>query len=130
MEAFRRSRRRLLRRVAYLVAGGLLLGRYLLPRGRAGGRTLSVPKAEIPANGALVYREARLAVIREGDRIYALSLVCTHLGCTLTVTGRELVCPCHGSAFDRQGRVLAGPAARPLDRYPLEDRGDAVTVTL
>jgi Rieske Fe-S protein len=53
-----------------------------------------------------------------------LNLVCTHLGCTVNVTPKELICPCHGSSFDRQGKVLKGPAVRPLLRYTVETRGD------
>ena len=47
-----------------------------------------------------------------------LSSVCTHLGCVVDVEGRHLVCPCHGSTYDREGRVLGGPATRPLTRLP------------
>ncbi|GAB4297277.1 MAG: hypothetical protein Fur0034_07140 [Desulfuromonadia bacterium] len=49
----------------------------------------------------------------------ALSLVCTHLGCTVSVGEGEMVCPCHGSRFDREGGVLSGPAASPLGRLPV-----------
>ncbi len=48
--------------------------------------------------------------MRDDSGFYALSLVCTHLGCTVTVTEDDLACPCHGSRFDRQGKVLKGPA--------------------
>ena len=46
-----------------------------------------------------------------------LSPICTHRGCTVDVKGASLVCPCHGSTYDREGRVLRGPAERPLERY-------------
>ena len=41
--------------------------------------------------------------------------VCTHLGCTVNHVGSGYKCPCHGSVFDEQGRVLSGPAPRALD---------------
>lgn len=47
----------------------------------------------------------------------ALSSQCTHRGCTLDAEATRLVCPCHGSAFGRDGAVLRGPAERPLPRY-------------
>lgn len=58
----------------------------------------------------------------------ALSPVCTHQGCIVNIQGAELVCPCHASAFDREGRVLRGPAERPLRRLPatLTAEGDLV----
>lgn len=48
----------------------------------------------------------------------ALSPICTHLGCTVEIQGSRIVCPCHGSTYDREGRVLQGPAERALMRYP------------
>lgn len=55
-------------------------------------------------------------VVRLQEGFYALSAVCTHLGC-LSVWKPEtgtIACPCHGSSFQRDGRVIAGPAPRPL----------------
>jgi Rieske Fe-S protein len=49
--------------------------------------------------------------------VTALSSACTHLGCTVEAETTRLVCPCHGSTFDRAGRVLRGPAERALVRY-------------
>ncbi len=46
-----------------------------------------------------------------------LSPICSHRGCTVDIKGPSLVCPCHGSTYDREGRVLRGPAERPLDRF-------------
>lgn len=60
-----------------------------------------------------------LIVLALGAGEYAvLSPVCTHRRCLVEVTGPRLVCPCHGSEFDRAGAVLVGPAERPLRRYP------------
>jgi Rieske Fe-S protein len=87
-----------------------------------------VPEADVPEDGALVFREARVAVVREGGEPYALRLVCTHLGCTLSVGPRDIECPCHGSRFDRSGKVLQGPATRGLDRLRVERRGDRLVI--
>lgn len=46
-----------------------------------------------------------------------LSPICTHKGCTVDIAGALLVCPCHGSTYNRQGKVLEGPAPLPLARY-------------
>ncbi len=53
----------------------------------------------------------------EGGQFAVLSPICTHLQCTVNVDGAQLLCPCHGSTYDRTGRVLRGPAERPLRRY-------------
>jgi len=53
----------------------------------------------------------------EAGAFSVVSSVCTHLQCTVNIDGASLVCPCHGSTYDREGRVLRGPAERPLTRY-------------
>ena len=68
-----------------------------------------------------------ILVLAQADGSYlALSSECTHLKCTVELEGDRIQCPCHGSAFDRDGRVLAGPAERPLNRYPSRLREDGV----
>lgn len=106
-----------------------LLWRYLTPRAVRQRRVaLRVARSEIPSQGALVYRAERVALLREGETVHALGLVCTHLGCTVNVTADGLACPCHGSRFDRQGRVLQGPADRPLKRLELVEVGGMLEV--
>lgn len=58
----------------------------------------------------------------------ALSPICTHRGCTVEVQNDRLVCPCHGSTYDREGRVLRGPAQRALTRYPVTRMGDDLVI--
>ena len=50
---------------------------------------------------------------------------CTHLGCAYhwDDARREFVCPCHNSRFGLDGKVLTGPAPRPLDRYETKIQG-------
>jgi cytochrome b6-f complex iron-sulfur subunit len=55
-------------------------------------------------------------IVRSTEGFYALSAVCSHLGC-LTVWKPEsgtIACPCHGSTFQRDGSIIAGPAPKPL----------------
>lgn len=54
----------------------------------------------------------------EDDEYVAVSPICTHLGCTVDVAGAQLICPCHGSTYDRSGRVLRGPAEEALRQFP------------
>ena len=60
----------------------------------------------------------------------AVSPICTHRGCTVDVNGARLVCPCHGSTYDRAGLVLRGPAERPLTRYAVTRAGDELVLHL
>lgn len=103
--------------------------RFFVPRKAKREALLRVSKAELPANGALVYRESRITLVREGGDIIALSLVCPHLGCTVSVTPTEMVCPCHGSRFNRKGVLLSGPATESLAQLALESEGEYLVVT-
>jgi menaquinol-cytochrome c reductase iron-sulfur subunit len=70
-----------------------------------------------------VTEKAAAWVVKTGEeKVVAYSPVCTHLGCAVNWdTGKKnFVCPCHASSFDANGRVLAGPAPRPLDRYDVK----------
>jgi Rieske Fe-S protein len=61
-----------------------------------------------------------------GDRFAALSPICPHRGCVVEIADARLVCPCHGSTYDREGQVVRGPAQRPLTRYPADLTSDGV----
>lgn len=62
------------------------------------------------------------------DVIYALSTVCTHLGCTPNWLDGEkkFKCPCHGSGFKISGVNFEGPAPRPLERYAIRQTDDGL----
>lgn len=64
-------------------------------------------------------------VINRGEQegLIALSKRCTHLGCIVQLKGNELFCPCHGARFNLEGKVIAGPAPRPLPKYMLKVLG-------
>ncbi len=61
-------------------------------------------------------KEKKAYVIGTSNGVYALSAVCTHLGCITRYKSDEklIACPCHGSRFDLEGNVTNGPAPRPL----------------
>ena len=63
----------------------------------------------------------RVWIIREAEGFYALSAICTHLGCTPRWLSAEykFKCPCHGSGFRRSGINFEGPAPRPLERLKI-----------
>ena len=131
MENVPQSRRKFITTLALACASLGLLWRYLTPPALRRRKVRArAPKADVPVEGALLFSQERLALLREGDTVYALDLVCTHLGCTVTVTGSGLSCPCHGSRFDRQGKVLQGPADRPLSRLKVEEHTGMIEVVL
>jgi menaquinol-cytochrome c reductase iron-sulfur subunit len=53
------------------------------------------------------------------NSVVAFNPACTHLACPYhwDASADHFICPCHASAFSIDGKVLAGPAPRPLDRY-------------
>lgn len=64
-------------------------------------------------------QSAKVFVKRDPDGLRAMSAVCTHLGCTVRQEGQGFVCPCHGSRYDADGRVVSGPAPAALSFYKL-----------
>jgi cytochrome b6-f complex iron-sulfur subunit len=55
-----------------------------------------------------------VAVFKDATGVWALSTVCTHLGCIVKREGDAFSCPCHGSRFSLDGTVEKGPAPQPL----------------
>jgi 3-phenylpropionate/trans-cinnamate dioxygenase ferredoxin reductase subunit len=89
---------------------------------------LSVQDIE-PGHGAVVEMGGRkMAVFKDdGGGVVALNPRCTHMGCTVdwNDADRTWDCPCHGSRYSFDGRVIRGPATRGLDGSEGVDRGPA-----
>lgn len=85
---------------------------------------------DFPPSSATFLPEGRLFVFNSTEGFYAISSVCTHLGCNVRYeeNAEQFACPCHGSVFDRLGRVVTGPAPRPLLWFglSLSARGELV----
>ena len=65
--------------------------------------------------GAAYVREHHVWLLRDEQGLRAISSVCTHLGCiTKRQSDGQFLCPCHGSRYDADGRIIAGPAPRDL----------------
>lgn len=61
------------------------------------------------------FRDEGFFVVRDGEKLLALSSVCTHRACKLNAApGRSFYCKCHGSTFNEAGKVTKGPAKRDL----------------
>jgi len=74
-----------------------------------------------PVNSVTADYARKVYVVRTQVGFFALSAVCTHLGCiTRWVEDEEIIaCPCHGSKFNRDGGLVQGPAPRPLRRIAI-----------
>ena len=95
------------------------------------------PINSIQPNSVIFEPEQRTFVVREEQgSFYALSAVCTHLGCTtkwndIGAAGNSaavISCPCHGSLFNKYGEVLQGPAPRTLDKYRVQLEDDKLVI--
>jgi len=80
--------------------------------------TVAVADA-VPLGGAQRFEAGALVgyLLRDSaGRFSAVSATCTHMGCLLTWqdSGRRLLCPCHGAAYDAEGTVVSGVARHPL----------------
>jgi Rieske Fe-S protein len=64
------------------------------------------------------------------NQVTAFGPQCTHLGCAIRwdESKSEFLCPCHNSVFDAQGKVVSGPAPRPLDRYETKVEGKQLMI--
>lgn len=89
---------------------------FIKPRATYGApQRFSIGKPEeFQAGTRVAIENQRICVVREEDRIAAISTTCTHLGCIVGLSDTGFACPCHGSRFDSDGNVTGGPAPRPL----------------
>jgi len=127
--------------------GNLLweMGKFLRPPqeligGGGGGKQTVIPLTDLsPEQSRVVRHEGKLViVIRRGNEVYVLSAVCTHLGCIVhwkdkgepgMKMGDNLHCACHDAFFDlKTGKVLGGPAPRPLQTYPAKMTPDQIVI--
>lgn len=67
---------------------------------------------------------------RADNSVVAYGPQCTHLGCAYhwDDSKHEFLCPCHNSIFAMDGKVISGPAPRPLDRYDVKVEGNKLLV--
>jgi nitrite reductase/ring-hydroxylating ferredoxin subunit len=81
-----------------------------------------------PAGSVTFLEDRRLFLFNGPDGFFTVSSVCTHLGCNVKRTASGFECPCHGSRFDENGRVVHGPAPTALAWYALSlsPRGELV----
>jgi cytochrome b6-f complex iron-sulfur subunit len=86
------------------------------------------PPGSFPTGSVTFLEDRRLFLFNGPDGFFTVSSVCTHLGCNVKRAAAGFECPCHGSRFDENGRVLQGPAPTPLSWYSLSlsPRGELI----
>jgi len=89
----------------------------LLP-GKSGRFKIGI-KDEFPAGTIKYFENDQVNVFSDKQGIYAISAVCTHLGCIVKREGNEFVCPCHGSRYGIHGTIIQGAATRDLPWYKI-----------
>ena len=113
------------------------VSRYLIPpeapESTADSVTLPFKPEDVKPNSGRIFKFGNrpgLLVRTASGEFRAFSAVCTHLNCT--VQYREDIahiwCACHNGHFDLNGRNIAGPPPRPLDRIVVQVRGDRIVV--
>lgn len=83
--------------------------------------TLAAGEPYIPPGRAV-------ALFRDNEGIYAISTICTHLGCVVTPKPDGFECPCHGSRFTADGGVTRGPAPQALPWLKVTVSGGGVMI--
>jgi cytochrome b6-f complex iron-sulfur subunit len=74
-----------------------------------------------PLNSVTFLIDQQVYIVRTPQGFYAVSSVCTHLGCVTAWHAEDnlIECPCHGSKFKPDGLKVAGPAPRPLPHFQI-----------
>lgn len=76
------------------------------------------------------YKQQGIWMVRDRDRLVALNIICTHLGCipNWLPNDRKFKCPCHGSGYLPNGINFEGPTPRPLERFKISIEDGIVIV--
>jgi len=118
--------------------GALAVGQLGLLSGCAGGAraapeaTTQVPLTQLVPGQRLKidHHGEPVELLRVGDRVLALSLICTHQYCRMFWhrATNAYRCPCHGGQFSPNGQPLSGPVSQPMWTLPTRITGDVVIV--
>jgi len=71
-----------------------------------------------------------IVIRKSSSKFIALSTICTHKKCDVEYDGTGFECPCHGSTYDKTGKVTNGPATKSLKSYKAVYDSDENTLTI
>jgi cytochrome b6-f complex iron-sulfur subunit len=80
--------------------------------------------AQFPVDTFTYLERYSMFIYRDHEGVRALSARCTHLGCILENTTDGFECPCHGSCYSLDGKVVSGPATRDLTWFHVGGAAD------
>jgi Rieske Fe-S protein len=122
------------------VLAGCASGGLPLVLGQEGDEEIRIQLQEAPSldlpNGAISLAttergELNIFILKIAENEFiALSSICTHLGCRVRKARDGFDCPCHGSRYDLHGKVINGPAAKPLTHFPVRREGEELVIDL
>lgn len=80
--------------------------------------------SNLPIDTLRAVGSVAVAIGRDDNGVYAMTLTCSHAGCNMAIDGTVafsgVYCRCHGSSFSSSGSVLGGPAPDPLQHFAVE----------
>ncbi|HEX7939745.1 MAG TPA: Rieske 2Fe-2S domain-containing protein [Gemmatimonadaceae bacterium] len=136
------DRREFLRKAASVAAGGAIVGPLAsmacAPAEKHPPRSFetTIDVASLTQDGQSLVAPVKgidnypiLVVRKSADAFNALSMQCGHMGCPVNPpVGKVITCPCHGSRYDLNGKILNGPTQYPLAEYGTEVNAKARTL--
>jgi menaquinol-cytochrome c reductase iron-sulfur subunit len=113
--------------IGYLVSPALKAGKgeEWVPLGSVSALKLGIPTPfTFSRMKKVAWRRAKsnhtvYAITKDGQNVTVFSDICTHLSCKVhwDAARAAFICPCHDGVFDQEGKVMAGPPPRPLNRF-------------
>jgi cytochrome b6-f complex iron-sulfur subunit len=80
--------------------------------------------------GYAMITEKVIIIHKSSSKFIALNISCTHKNCDVEYNGDGFDCPCHGSTFDKNGKVIEGPATKNLKSYKVTYDSSDETLTI
>ena len=106
-----------------------------LPESAVSSVTLPFSVGDMPSDSGRIFKfgnKPGILIKTQSGELRAFSAICTHLECTVQFRQDldEIWCACHNGHYDLNGKNIAGPPPRPLDRYDVNVRGDQIVVSV
>lgn len=83
---------------------------------------------DFPVGSVKKIDDKKVFIFSDENGLFAMTAVCTHLGCIVFKTEWGFQCPCHGSQFNGSGKVIGGPAPRSLAWFEISQDIDGTLV--